>query len=193
MQAMHCHKILAFVEGTMEKVFVNTNFKHVHLIPVSNGRSWTIERIAERIASNYHTVNLNPDLIIVWIDLEVLSRDVDKFKEVILDQLSKRGADLNKIHFLIPNRMTENMILADELIIRETFDDASYCYQHEGKGGKSILSQLYKNNGETYKPTNQGIKLLSRIRIERSAMTSPSVNDFFQNIAIPCWWLQAQN
>ena len=70
MQAMPFPNILAFVEGNMERMFINNNFHYVELITVMNGDSWSEEAMSEQILTKFITKDANPDLIWIWLDRE---------------------------------------------------------------------------------------------------------------------------
>jgi len=174
----------------MEKLFVNNNFRYVELVPISNGKSWTIDAIANQITSKYVTKNYNPDIIIVWLDREDESRPADSMKIKIREALGACGVELNIIHILIPNRMSENIILSDNEVMREVFNDPNYYYKYEGENGKGILKDMYRNKNCSYKETAQGAMLLKKIRINRCALNSKSVKDFYDNFPLKnCWWI----
>ncbi len=193
MPAIHSNRILAFVEGTMEKMFINNNFSYVHVTPVSNGSGWSPNRIAEFIGSSYRIKNLNPDLIIVWIDKENHDCNSDEFCNKIFDALVSKGADSEKIRICLADMMTENIILADEKLIREEFLDSTYIYDSEGKNGKRILSSLYATKGINYKETREGTALMKKVNLHRAAIKSPAAARFINDFPIAnCWWINTK-
>lgn len=192
MQITQSHEkisVLAFVEGTMERLFVNNNFDYVHLVPVENGASWTPEKLANQIGSKFFVKNASPDLIVVWLDKEEPTRCAKTTREKILGELAKRGAALGSIHICIPDLTTENVILADEQAIREYLQLDEYSYQSEGKNGKAEIKKLFASNGKTYSETFEGTRLLKKIRLSRSAKKSPSAKDFLSAFPLDCWWI----
>ena len=192
MQAMPFPNILAFVEGNMERMFINNNFHYVELITVMNGDSWSEEAMSEQILTKFITKDANPDLIWIWLDREDQNRCVKTLKGLICKKLASLGVTKDKIKFLIPDKMTENLILADEEAMKEAFENEEYRYEMEGENGKSILKQLHKRNGVNYKETFHGLQLLKKIRIANCAKTSPSAKGFFDETDLPCWWLENQ-
>lgn len=191
MPATACPKILAFVEGKMERMFVNINFRHVDLVPIQNGDSWTIESMCEQIGSKFSLKNSRPDKIVVWIDKEKQIVSNEEFCNRVRSELVRRGAEQEKICICIPNRMTENLILADEEAIRNEFGDSSYRYVYEGHDGKSILKKMYEGKNIHYKETSEGLILLKKIRLERVAAKCDSARDFVRALGVNCWWVQA--
>lgn len=174
----------------MERKFVNTNFSYIELVPVSNGTSWTLEAICREIANKYRVKNYNPDIVIVWIDLEKQACGSEGVAAAIRTALIGEGADPNRLCVCVPDRMTENLILADEQAIAEAFGLEGYTYCGDGQHGKHKLSTMFKAANQNYKETFHGVNLLKRIRLSRSANASESAAAFYRSISplAACWW-----
>ena len=177
----------------MERIFVNNNFHYVDLVPVANGSSWTPEALAREIASKFRTKKANADIIVVWIDLEKQACGSDGLADMIESALVDAGAERSKICICIPDKMSENIILADELVIRQEFDAKEYAYKFEGQNGKSILKMMYAGRQITYRETSHGVALLKRFRLESAAYRSESARLFFSKLSssVDCWWLKS--
>jgi hypothetical protein len=188
MPATHYPSILAFVEGTMERIFINNNFHYIKVVTVSNGSGWAVPALCKQIGSKYAINNSNPDLVVVWLDKEKKVCSLDEFGAAIRAELIERGADPNKLAICIPNRMTENIILADEIIIRKELN-MEYTYIYEGTNGKRVLSELFGKAEKTYRETTDGVRLLKKLRLERAARKSPSASYFIRQLSVPCWWV----
>lgn len=180
--------MIAFVEGSMERQFLNANMNYVHVVPVQNGISWNLERMCLQISTAYQALNRNCD-VIVWIDREGRSETSHEIGDQIRDALISCGADPLAIHLLINDRMVENVILADENAIRDEFGDPNYIYSFEGHSGKSILKAMFGSIDINYKETNHGVKLLKKIRISRSSQKSPTTARFLSTFTQDCWWI----
>lgn len=191
MQTTHSPKILAFVEGEMERIFINNNFSYVRLVPVQNGDGWSVELMCKQIVSKFLVYGGNPDLIIVWIDREDREISSEEFGEAIKSSLVKNGAIAERISLMISDRMSENIMLADEEAMRLEFGIDTYKYDFEGQRGKGIMSKLMKDAGNRYKETSDGVRLLKKIRLGRSALNSPSVSRFLSVMQLDCWWVAA--
>ncbi|WP_442580198.1 hypothetical protein ACSBOB_32895 [Mesorhizobium sp. ASY16-5R] len=192
MPQMHFPKILAFVEGHMERMFLNNNFKYVTVIPVSNGVSWTLAAMAKQILTLYRAKNAYPDHIIIWIDREGRKEAAEEISSFLRDRLVEAGADANKIHTLVPDLMTENLILSDEALMREYLANPDYAYNFEGAHGKSILKALINMAGKNYGETSTGVDLLKKIRISDSVLVSAAASRFLKTFQMECWWLQSR-
>lgn len=192
MQATHSPKILALVEGDMERMFCNMNFGYVHVVEISNGSGWTVEAMSKQISSKFYTKNMNADFVIVWIDKEKQACGIEDYKAAILKSLVDRGADPAKVHICMPDKMTENIILADEDMVRQYFAIDDYQYAGDGTNGKSIMKELFKGKGENYKETYDGVRLLKKVRISRAARSSKSAAEFYEGLKLPCWWLSTE-
>jgi hypothetical protein len=189
MQATQFPNIVALVEGEMEKMFVNANFHYVHVITINNGSGWTLEAMCRQIESKFSVLDYKPDHIIVWIDKERQSCSSSDYKDKIVASLVSAGAEEEKISVCIPNQMTENIILADELLIRAEFSIPEYAYDFEGKNGKAILKSIYKSLNQKYLETFHGVRLLKKMRLDRAARSSKSAFDFRSCFNFDCWWL----
>ena len=84
--------------------------------------------------------------------------------------------------------MTENVILADELIIQQELG-IEYTYSHEGSNGKHVLSELFAGANKIYRETTDGVRLLKKLRLNRAALKSPSVDYFVRQLSLSCWWI----
>ena|SRR3990167_1742263 len=186
-QVMWFDKMLVFAEGSMERKFIHENFKYVRVVPVSNGICWNCDRLSRQIVTNYRALDYYGD-VFVWLDREGRAQSSEEIKGEIRAALIEAGADPQRLYILVNDRMTENVILADESAIRSEFDKPDYTYEFEGLGGKTKLRALYAENGENYKEMVQGSKLLKKIRLTNSALSSPSVSSFLQECSLDCWW-----
>lgn len=188
MQTTRSPKILAFVEGMMERMFINGSFGYVDVITMSNGSGWKIEKICEILSSKFFTKNVNPDLIIVWLDRESHAVSVEEFRQKIIDSLVARGAPADRIFVCIPDKMTENVILSDVELIRNEFNIPSYEYISDGENGKAYLKNLFKEKSINYKETIHGVKLLKKMRLKKCLPHNKSVDLFLGGLEVPCWW-----
>ncbi|MFD1744178.1 DUF4276 family protein [Rhizobium helianthi] len=189
MQLMHCKKYLTFIEGTMERMFVNNNFPNVHVIPIQNGDSWTVESLAKRIVSMFKTKNMETDKIVVWLDRESQVRSSDEIRQIIASAFQGIGVEEHKLAIFIPDKMTENLILADEDLIRSEFGIEDYSYPGDGTHGKSELKNLYENyKKKKYKETDHGVQLLKKTHLSRACQASPPVQQLRDALPQNCWW-----
>lgn len=188
LQATPFPKIVAFVEGTMEKFFFNTNFHYVDVVPVINGKSVSPDQLADNISSLYRAKDPHVDLIIVWVDGEGRPEPATAIREKIRQALLDSGAPEEKLYVGVPDEMTENWLLADENMIRGHFALDGYVYEGEGTNGKSTLKKLFKDRDEHYKETLQGVALMKKMRLTRSALSSASAREFCGSFEIDCWW-----
>jgi len=172
----------------MERFFIDANFHYIEIVEVKNGDGWSLEQIAEQVATKFYIKNMNADLVVVWLDKEKHPHSCQSIEEIVLSKLIERGADSAKTIICVPDRMTENMILADEEAIRAHFDVEDYQYSEEGKNGKFFLAQMHERAGINYKETTHGVALLKKIRLVRAAKKSAAAASLLQGITFPCWW-----
>lgn len=172
----------------MEKLFVNRNFPHIDLVPVSNGETWSVEMISKQISSLYRVKDVQAEKVIVWIDREGRTETEDQIRVSIRDALVDAGANVESIIICVPDRMTENIILADEQLIRSEFNIENYSYAGDGSHGKGRLKTLYREKNENYKETFHGANLLKKVHRSRAAECSESANSFYSGFDFACWW-----
>jgi Domain of unknown function (DUF4276) len=180
--------MLAFVEGKMERQFINSNMKYVHVVPVQNGISWTLERMCLQIVTAFEALDMKCE-VAVWIDREGRTEEAHQIAECIRGALVTCGALSESVHILINDRMAENVILADEEMIKIEFGDHGYSYEMEGRPGKTYLRNKYRENGINYKETDHGVRLLKKMRLSRARQKSPSVAHFLTTFNQECWWV----
>lgn len=84
--------------------------------------------------------------------------------------------------------MTENVILADEDLVRSEFGLPNFIYDGDGTNGKHSLKILYEAQGTKYKETYHGVTLLKKTHLSRAAKNSPSVYQFLNEFDSECWW-----
>lgn len=184
-------KIIAYAEGVMERTFLNLNFKYVDVVTMQNGRDWTVDAMCNQLKSKHRIKNGNADLFVVWIDREKQEYDPFEYESRLRNTLMDEGVDEAKIAIFMPNRMTENMILADEVLIRSQFSNPAYQYDFEGRNGKHALKMLFERDGVSYKETYHGVDMLKKCRVGRAAVASESVNRFHALLPDDCWWASA--
>jgi len=85
--------------------------------------------------------------------------------------------------------MSENIILADESLIKTQLDDPYYTYLFEGQNGKHRIRELFRQKGLFYKETSMGVQLLKKLRLSNAALTSQSVQAFLTTFESSCWWI----
>lgn len=190
MQTMPFPKITAFVEGSMERFFINTNFDYVDVVPVTNGKHIPSKTLAKNIASLYRSKDPNSDYIVIWVDREGRPDTSEQIRQHIHEEMIISGANPDILIIGVPDMMTENWILSDEKVIRDVTNNENYTYSYESKNGKHILSEIYKSLGKNYKEMKDGVLLLKRLRLPRASENSASAKSFFDSISINCWWLE---
>jgi hypothetical protein len=180
--------IVAFIEGSMERTFVNNNFHYVDVVPIDNGNSWSIDKLKDQIRTKYIAKDPNCDFLIIWLDREDRPESSEYIEEELRAAAIDAGCSPDKIIVCVTDRMTENLILADEIVIQAEFIIDEYEYSAEGCSGKSEIRKLYKNIDVNYKEMEHGLKLLKKIRLERAAEKSTFVQRFLQKFQPECWW-----
>ncbi len=188
MHQAHYPEILAFVEGAMEKIFINRNFNYVRVVSIDNGSGWTVDMMADQIENKYLILDRNPDFVVVWFDREDRPESSEEISILIRHRLKKIGIVDARIKICIADRCTENIILADEPLISKEMEIPDYSYPGDGVNGKSIMKKLFKSKNGTYKETFHGTNLLKQMRVSNSATNSKSAQNFHQNFNVLCWW-----
>lgn len=183
--------MIAFVEGSMERQFINANFKYVHVVPVLNGITWTVPRLCSQIETAYSALNFHGETF-VWLDREGRVEPAADIKNDIRATLINAGADPNRLFILVNDKMSENIILADSTLMQGEFGDPNYAYAHEGQNGKRFLAEKFADTGVNYKEMIHGVRMLKRMRMSNAAMNSASAESFLNDFGasgINCWWM----
>jgi hypothetical protein len=186
---MQYPNILAFVEGDMERLFINQNFHYVEVIPISNGCSWTVERLCEQIETKFRARNKNADVIAVWVDRERRDETSADIRQRIIDMFAGIGVNTDTVRVGIPDFCTENWLLSDVGLIEEELGIEDYRYTAEGASGYHRLKELFRIVlKRKYRKTVDGPKMLKALT--RSSLESESARVFFDSFTEPCWWLE---
>jgi len=188
MSTTPCLNILGFVEGTMERMFFNTNFRHVRVIPVPNGKAVPVSRICNHIYTTYKSTKSNPDHVFVWIDREGRNQNSEEISAEIRETLMRAGAKADGLFVGVADRMTENWFLADQYLMESMFGKYS-GYVYEGKNGKHEIKELFRSQGINYKESLHGVDLMKKMRFARASENSESAKSFSSGFSSDCWWM----
>jgi len=189
MPTTQCPDILAFVEGTMERIFLNSNFSSINVIPILNGNSWNTQTLCAQIITKFKARKQFPGQIVVWMDREDNPDSILVIGNAIRSAFSGAGFPPDKVHCLISDKMCENLMLADESMIRQELAIPQYVYQFEGQNGKHHMKELWKQRNKNYKETIHGSNLLKKMRLSRARSLSGGVDQFLGTFQSNCWWL----
>jgi hypothetical protein len=176
----------------MEQLFVNKNFRYARVIPVKNGCGWSLQALCRQVETFFKARNFNGDYVVVWIDRESRIETSAEMATALRQTLADAGFPADRIAVMVCDRMTENVILADETFVSEQFGKPNYAYTFEGRGGKHILAKMYQDQGIAYRETEHGVQCLKKIRLDRASAASPSVAAFREALPIDCWWFTPQ-
>lgn len=190
MPATLSNKMLAFVEGSLEKMFLNANFSYVHVITIGNGSGWSLDAVADDVIRKYKLQKWNPSYVIVWFDRESRIETSDFIATYISKKLNSEGIPLEKLIVVVPDRMIENVMLADTVAMQQ---EMKYEFEYPGNGcnGKNLLRKLYKEKKEiNYKETFHGVSLLKKVRLERVRADVTGIDRLLKICPMDCWWFR---
>lgn len=173
----------------MEREFLGRYMKYIRVSPVHNGVSWTLSRLCQQIATAYSAFDLKTR-VVVWVDREGRTETAGEIRAEIRAALVTAGAADDAIFILVNDRMVENLLLADEVVIRGEFGVREYQYDAEGRNGKRRLKELFSEKGQNYKEMIHGVTLLKKIELDRCGLVSPSANAFVSEYTDECWWIK---
>ena len=188
MSEMSFPSILMFLEGTMERLFINNNFHYITVVPLKNGRDVPISFLCKFMESTLRLRGVY-DLVIVWLDREERGEEAEDIARLMRESLLNQGIAPDKVFVGVADRMTENWILADEELITQFFELEKYTYTFEGAYGVGKLEDLFKEAGRPYRKTTDGVLLLKKRRLREAAKRSASARCFIEHLNIDCWWL----
>ncbi len=180
-------KIVAIIEGSMERAFLNENFDYVHAIPIYNGAAWTTEAMARQAQTLAATVNYEYDLLVVWFDREKRDESVEQIGAVVRSKLHEIGVPEDRLSIVVCDRMTENLLLLDgALLQREGLSDEALP-DSLGQNGKVVLKRLFGAQGRKYSETFDGKRMLKRLNLESCLDSFPMMADLKSKMP-ECWW-----
>lgn len=186
---MQSPKIIAFLEGTMERSFANSNFKYVEVITIRNGDGWTVDALVTQIINLYRVRDPSNEEIVVWFDREGRQESSKDIETTVRAALITEGVAEERLHVVVCDQMTENLFLADEEMVRKKFGDENYSYASDGSSGKHIVKGIYQALNEKYRETDQGVELLKSMRLDRAALKSEFAERFRSGWQLTdCWW-----
>jgi len=189
MPATRSLSIIVLAEGLMERKFFFQNFPYVHVVTLSNGKSWSLDALCAQIGTKYAVLSRRADRVVVWLDREKHPWQPSEVTKRIKYELQSKGVAPHTVCVCIPDRMTENVILADEELIRKEFSLESYSYPGDGTDGKKILHDIHKQADKSYSEIIQGSVLLKKVRLVKAAVNSSSLSQFIDDLNLPCWWI----
>ena len=187
---MQSLNIVAFVEGTMEKMFINQYLKYVQLISISNGISWTIDALGNDISRKFSVQKRNLDFVIIWVDRGSRIEEALFIADKLTQRMVDCGLKAEQVICIIPDRMTENIFLSDEILMRELLNDPIYAFSDVSCNGKAMIKQIYRNSGVHYKETYHGVLLLKKLRFKNvvdRVVGAKQISERFSN----CWWIDS--
>jgi hypothetical protein len=126
--------------------------------------------------------------VIVWIDREGRQETSEEIKQALTISLIDAGASVAQLAICVPDRMTENFILADEELVRAEFGLENYVYEGDGCNGKAKIKSMYKELSISYKETFHGANLLKKVKMSNSSENSGSSRSFSNKFDALCWW-----
>lgn len=191
-------KLAFFIEGDMEKEFIENSCKGAMIGRIPNGEGVCISVIAKKISAFYKLYQKSSREFVVILDREGRLQDCSELIAQLKASLAALGIDVTKNwYFGMADRSIENWIVADEKLIQEEFALGAYQYNLESKSGTKLLQELFrKRKGEVYNKRVDGSRLLKRMCLRRASARSASAKVFFESVVkgvTGCWWLVERN
>lgn len=187
MQQMQFPKIAAILEGGMERAFVNSNFDYVHVMPISNGITWTVPAMIKQIETLVGALAYNPDLVIVWFDREKRAESADEIAQAVVNALSPTTIAQEKLVVVVCDQMTENLFLLDGALLAKEGIAEEAMPASIGRNGKTVIKELYKAKGRKYTETFDGVRMLKSLNLQACGQHYPQA-DILKAALPACWW-----
>jgi hypothetical protein len=102
-------KVLVFIEGHMERMFLNNTFPYAEAISVSNGIAWTVPALCKQIATRFRARNFYGDAVVAWVDREKRNETAGEIRQALLNALIDAGSPPETTHIPINDRMSETL------------------------------------------------------------------------------------
>lgn len=176
------------VDGHLEQYFIQQVCPDhpVHRINC-NGHNVSLNAIAKHVASHCRLFNNRYYPIIVIIDREDRDETSVELCNSLIGLLRQEGVrDL--IIVGIADRMVENWILADQIVVKEHPNRRQLAPTHpEGLHGKNEITKCFPQ----YHETTLGVDLLLKCKPSRIRKNSESFNRLYNQLPKKgCKWLQ---
>jgi hypothetical protein len=166
-------KIAAIVEGHTEEHFIRSTYGAVHVVrPIPNGKSVAVPIIVDAILDAIEVLGGGISKIVVLLDREERETSASGLCDAILQGLNAAGCS-RKFYIGVSDRQFENWIVADELEMKNRFDQA-FKYEGDGCYGKTILRNL--NSGVSLGPRDTAglLKACSALRASEKSLSLQS-------------------
>lgn len=164
------------VDGYTEKLVIGTLCPGR---PVSrtdlNGKSVTLDAIANKVASLVRLFNNRYYPIIIVIDREQRNENCDNLKESLGQKLTELGFQDQDIRICFADRMFENWIIADWAVLETGIKKPA---DTDGLSGVSEIKKVLRS----YSKTTDGVELFGKCNLENVYRNSPSFRDFVNSI-----------
>lgn len=135
-----------------------------------NGKSVTLDKIAERIGTHLRLFNNKYYPIIIIIDKEDRQQPCEEIIKHIMDKLNSAGFKNDDIRISIADRMIENWLIADTQI----FTKKEIPTKIDGINGSSVLKKKYGS----YSKSTDCLKIIKNFNPEIAYINSPSFKHF---------------
>lgn len=145
-----------------------------------NGKSVTLDKIAERLATYLRLFNNRYYPIIIIIDKEERQQPCEEIISYIKGKLNDAGFNNDDIRISIADRMIENWLIADTRI----FSEEEMPSKIDGINGASLLKKKYGN----YSKSTDCLKILKEFNPKIAYQKSESFKyfvDLIDNIDCP--------
>ena len=149
-----------------------------------NGKSVTLEAIANKIASLIRLFNNRHYPIIVIIDREQREEHCDDLCRILSSRLENLGLNNQDIRICFADRMFENWIVADWKVISDKHPKPN---ETDGLGGASVIKKALGS----YNKTTDGVNLFLKCDLKTVYNNSSSFKKFVDLVSdIDCRYLK---
>lgn len=174
------------VDGRAEQLFFEAALPGCRVRRIlPNGRNVSLELIGEKIIDGHNSFGGYVDTLIAKLDREQRPASCSTMAQELKSILDKAKISRPTI-LAIADRCLENWILADDARISE-LTGSNYTYCHEGRMGKSTLSNILSQTSMSFVETSR--HLLSSKASNISA-SSVSFDAFSKNVHFSWYWIE---
>jgi hypothetical protein len=152
-----------------------------------NGSDVAVEAIAKRAGSLIRLFSNRHFPIIVVIDRENRNESARQMEERLTESIVGEGVARDQLVVAVCDRMIENWILADEVLLRERYG-ADVIVESEGCNGKRRLAEVVKAQHQ-YHETTVGVGLFCAASARRIRDRSDSFFRLSTSLRNMCEWI----
>lgn len=177
------------VDGLTEKKIIQSICENSPVRMTNlNGKSVSLDAIAKAVRSLLTLLKHRHYPVFIIVDREERSLSSQAMEFELSRLICKDELDPSNIIVSCPDRMIENWILGDKLLLEQEL--GVEIGDHEGQNGKAILKAFLKEKGLGYHELTVGVELFRKLNPRTVELNSASFHRVKERGHSFCLWLR---